>query len=170
MTGMGLDGIWTLVAVAQTERQATLIGEETDQADLYAWLNARDDALADATGPASGLELRIDVDDGFAERRTGTPVVPWFDAEGVLADEVLPFAGALLHAPGGAYLRPAEIASWAIPVDGRHGPAVLRYDDGDTKIADGVHRLDDRLVRTVNVVTDELYLTRIVLVYARAAP
>ena len=41
----------------------------------------------------------------------------------------------------------------------------LRYDDGYTMIAEWLERSDNRLVRTVNVVTDELYLDRIVMVY-----
>ena len=45
--------------------------------------------------------------------------------------------------------------------------AVLRYDDGDTKISDGLRLKEGRLLRMVNVVTDELYTDRQLVAYQR---
>lgn len=163
---MDIAGTWDLVGVAQAESSAGLIGEETDPADVNAWLNGHDDMLLPGAGTASGLRFRIE-NAVFHEELTGSPSVPWFDAEGVLAEEVVPFNGRLIHSADGLYLRPADSPSWAMQADGRHGPAVLRYDDGDTKIADSLRIVGTQLVRTVNVVTDELYLNRIVLIYVR---
>jgi hypothetical protein len=163
---MDIAGTWELIGFAETQSTARLIGEDTDPADIDAWLNRHDDSLLSDAEAASGLRLRIDAGN-FTEERTGSPSVSWFDAEGVLAEEVAPFDGTLIRTEDGIYLRPAVIPSWAMPVDGRHGPAVLRYDDSDTKIAESLHLAGERLMRTVNVVTDELYLNRVVLIYAR---
>lgn len=159
-------GTWQLIATARSDSEIAFIGEEPDPAGVADWLNGR--SAAGATVPAAGLLLEIQPNGRFTERRTGTPAVDWFDAEGVLADKPSPFDGTVLQSGLTAYLRPDDIASWARPEDGRYAPAVLRYDDGDTKIADSVTRDGPNLLRTVNVVTDELYLTRVVLVYAPA--
>jgi hypothetical protein len=162
-------GPWRLVGTAQAEGQASLIGDDSDPAEIDAWLNGDGADLIARLGPASGLALVL-LDDGtFSERVTGAPALAWFDREGVLSDDVTPFDGMMIEAGQRAYLRPGEMPSWARPVEGRHGPAVLRYDDGDTKIADGLAIVGAQLLRTVNVVTDELYFTRVVMVYARAA-
>jgi hypothetical protein len=130
------------------------------------WLNGFDASLVATAKATSGMTLSIAADGTFTERVSGKPDVYWFDEEGVLAD-VTPFDGLIVHNVQGSYLRPLNIAKWAIPVDGRYGLAVLRYDDGDTKISDCVRSSDGRLIRTINVVTDELYLDRIVIVYER---
>jgi hypothetical protein len=160
-------GAWCLTAMAQHSAEAGLIGEDSDPADIDAWLNDADGSGADGETAVAGLTLTIATDARFTERSDGHPAVPWFDAEGVLAEEVAPFDGVMIGSGDVRYLRPDRIASWALPVEGRHGAAALRYDDGDTKIADSVRLVDSRLVRTVNVVTDELYLNRVVLIYAR---
>ena len=51
----------------------------------------------------------------------------------------------------------------------RHGHALLRYDDGDTRISDGLRLQGTRLLRTMNVVTDELYTDRQLFAYERRA-
>ena len=43
-----------------------------------------------------------------------------------------------------------------------------RYDDSDTVICDFVELKDDRLLRTVNVLTDGRYKNVILMVYERA--
>ncbi len=168
MPDTALIGTWTLIAAAETDAEVDLIGEDSDPEGINDWLNGTDDGLVDEAEPTSGLTLAIAADGSFTERLTGTPDVAWYDEEGVLQDAAEPFDGRMVDTGAGGYLRPDEIASWAIPAEGRHGAAVLRYDDGDTKIADGVARRGDHLVRTVNIVTDELYLTRVVMLYAPA--
>lgn len=160
-------GEWRLVGFTQATGEAKLIGEESDQADIDAWLNGSGEDLAGLAEPAEGLSLTIGEDLTLSEQRHGSPRVTWFDAEAVLVEEVVPIDGPLLGDGAVRYLRPDSIASWAVPVEGRHGAAVLRYDDGDTKIVDAFSLSGERLVRTVNVVTDELYFNRAVLLYAR---
>ena len=40
-----------------------------------------------------------------------------------------------------------------------------RYSDGDTMVCDTLRRAGDDLIRQVSVITDELYIDRIVLIY-----
>jgi hypothetical protein len=139
----------------------------SDPDDIRAWLNGGDDALVAAAQPAKGLTLSIARDGGFSEERTGAAAVPWFDADGVLEHQAVPFAGTATPVGEMLYLRLVETKSWATPTEGRYAPALLRYDDEDTKVSDALTLAGDRLVRTMNVVTDELYLNRVVLLYAR---
>ncbi|MGF7147113.1 hypothetical protein FHS96_000722 [Sphingomonas zeicaulis] len=170
MHHVDVKGDWHLVGFAQASGEAGLIGEESDQADIDAWLNGSGEALAASALPIAGLSLTIDADMNLTERCDGTPKLTWFDAEGVLVEDVTPINGPLIGTGPVRYLRPDTIASWAVPRDGRHGPAILRYDDGDTKIVDAFALAGEQLVRTVNVVTDELCFNRAALFYARDEP
>lgn len=158
-------GSWQLVGRASSRADA-----DTDGAAAQ-WLDGIDDTLADravAEGAASGLLLAIAPDGTFTERASGPVALPWFDAEGVLQAQAEPFDGRYAIDRDRAALQPDRIPGWATPVAGRHGAARLRYDDGDTQVADHVRRRQELLVRTVSVVTDGAYLDRTVLVYARS--
>ena len=141
-----------------------------DSDDVARWLNGGDGGIAAAAPETAGLLLTITHAGSFTERVTGRPGVDlWFDAGGMLTDGVSsPFDGSVVDNGQVAWLRPRGLPPFARPVQGRYAPAVLRYDDGDTRIADGLRVVGADLVRTVNVVTDELYLDRVVLVYRRA--
>jgi hypothetical protein len=163
-----IQGEWRLVASGSVNSQIAFInGEEPDPNGVSDWLNGIDDTLLDTAKATSGLTLSIASDGTFAEHISGNPEVYWFDVEGVLQAEVSPFNGVIVGSDQEVYLRPINIAKWASPVERQYGRAVLRYDDGDTKISDRVRTLGDRLIRTVNVVTDELYLDRVLIVYER---
>ncbi|WP_221645468.1 hypothetical protein, partial [Nostoc sp. UCD120] len=60
-----------------------------------------------------------------------------------------------------------DLVSWAVPSD-EVNKKKLRYDDGDTKIADSIEVQGEQLIRTISVVTDELYLDRVIIVYKKA--
>ncbi len=62
---------------------------------------------------------------------------------------------------------PNGVSDWSRHALNRHGQALLRSDDGDTKISDGLGLRGTRLLRTMNVVTDELYVNRQLLAYER---
>ena len=111
--------------------------------------------------------MPIDPDGRFAESPTPEIEGNWFDVEGVLADGSEPMSGTLTLAGDRAWLQPDGIPRWSEHALNRHGAAVLRYDDGDTKISDGLRLKEGRLLRTVNVVTDELYTDRQLVAYQR---
>ena len=77
----------------------------------------------------------------------------------------MPFGGVIKSNKHGTFIQPKEINSIGLPTE-EYG-AILRYDDGDTKICDRISLHEHNLIRTVNTVTDELYLDRTILVYKR---
>ncbi len=163
-----LIGRWTLSSAISTNDQIPVIENEPDPEGVSRWLNGTDVEVVKQSEPTSGLEFEITPDGRFTEQITGKANVMWFDAEGVLT-EVTPFGGTVVSNDQGVYLIPDDVPNDARPIDGRYGKAILRLDDGDTKICDGLCLLNDHLVRTVNVVTDELYLNRVVIVYTRSS-
>jgi hypothetical protein len=163
-----MQGTWILVASGSSRSEVEFLdNDEPDPHGVSKWLNGFDDGLIKEAKATSGLTLTVESDGTFAERAEGAPKVDWFDEEGVLQAQVTPFDGVIVTTADVSFLRPVEIASWALPVEGRYGTSVLRYDDGDTKISDGIRVIDGRLIRTVNVATDDLYLDRVVIVYER---
>jgi hypothetical protein len=159
-------GQWDLVGSVAINSEIAFIDGEPDPNGVANWLNGFDASLQDQIKPTAGLRLEIRPDARFTEQMSGQPAVYWFDEEGVLTD-VAPFDGHLVETDQGLYLRPDEISEWAMPTEGEYGQAVLRLDDGDTKISDNLRLNNGYLLRTVNVVTDELYLDRILIVYTR---
>lgn len=155
MSIKALTGTWSLTHRAETESEVEFIGEETDPTGVPRWLEGSGrDLLAEAT-PCEGLTLIVSAEGEVKESTTGAATFPWFDAEGVLEDKALPFDGHLVLL--GDAIR--------LLLPGETGP--LRYDDGDTMIADRFELDGNRLLRSVSVVTDELYLSRHLFVYAR---
>lgn len=159
-----LVGSWVLIGSVAINSEVTFIGEETDPNGVRDWLNGRADELVGQVETVKGLTLTIADNGTFTEVKTANPNITWYDQEGVLESEVEPFNGTVVLKGEGAFLVAKEIPNWAQPTVNDDGVA-LRYDDGDTMIAEWLERSDNRLVRTVNVVTDELYLDRIVMVY-----
>ena len=164
-----MQGRWQLAARHFIQSEVENLDEEglAPQSALGEWLNGNAlDMLADVW-ETQGLLLDIHADGSFTEQLTGTPKIIWFAADGCMSDPE-PFAGQCTMVGNLGYLLPPEIDRWAIPKEGEFAPALLRYDDGDTMISEHVMLDRGRLLRCVNVVTDELYLNRVLLVYDRA--
>ena len=155
-------------------RQGEIIEErDPDKREpvLAAWLAGDDHRRAADAAPASGLELAIGAGGRFTERRTGDARIWWYDEDGVetMADAV-PFDGYAVERGGHRYLRPAldpQAMSVRLKRDERFPGIALRIDDGDTLLADRIDRDGDRLLRTMSVVTDEAYPSRLTLIYHR---
>lgn len=160
-----LVGTWNLIGSLSISSEIQLTGEDSSTQSVNEWLRGKSDELVDSLESTQGLILTILADGRFVEEKTGNPNVPWYDQEGVLQSEVTPFHGYLRVDPAGAHLMPDDVPSWATPE--QKSGLTLRYDDGDTKISDRIERRDDRLIRTVSVVTDELYLDRTLMVYGK---
>ncbi|WP_435234818.1 hypothetical protein ACR30L_13755 [Psychromonas sp. PT13] len=156
-------GVWLLIGSVSINSEINFIGEEPDPKGVTDWLNDSGEELIDKIQATSGLTLSVSADRTFTEVKQGSPSIYWFSDEGVLESEVIPFNGVVKTNEYGAFLQPEDIPSWATPTN-NYG-VILRYDDGDTKISDHIYIREDKLVRTINVVTDELYLDRIVVVY-----
>jgi len=156
-------GTWVLIGSISINNEIAFIGEEPDLDGVKNWLNESGKELIEDVKGTEGLKLVIAPDGKFKEIREGNPDVYWFSSEGVLEDEVMPFNGTVKNNEYGYFLIPKEVPTWATPKI-EYG-VILRYDDGDTKISDQIFQHEGNLVRTINVVTDEAYLDRIVIVY-----
>ena len=88
-----------------------------------------------------------------------------FDVGGVQVNDYEPMEGEIIESDGFAFLHPKGVPEWA--ESNATDSLVLRYDDGDTKVSDNLRLVDNFLVRQISVVTDEIYLERIVLIYSR---
>jgi hypothetical protein len=161
-----LGGTWILIGSTAIAATIEFSEEEPNSSGVKDWLNGTAAELVDRIEPTAGLTLSIDLSNQFTEVRVGEPQVSWFSSEGVLENEVIPFNGFVKFYRKIAYLTATAAPKWAVPAKAKYG-AILRYDDGDTKICDRIELMGDKLIRTVNVVTDELYLDRIAIVYAR---
>ncbi|WGV26167.1 hypothetical protein [Halotia branconii] len=162
-----LIGTWLLTGSISIKSEIKFIGDELDANGVENWLNSNSNNLIAQVEATQGLTLTISSDGKFSEERTGAPKVYWFDFEGVLQSEVIPFNGHLSFYDSKAFLLLDELVSWAVPSD-KVNKKKLRYDDGDTKIADSIEVQGEQLIRTISVVTDELYLDRVIIVYKRA--
>ncbi|MBH8555819.1 hypothetical protein I8751_26425 [Nostocaceae cyanobacterium CENA357] len=161
-----LIGIWLLTGSISINSQIKFFGDEPDPNGIENWLNSNSNNLIAQVEATEGLTLTISSDGKFSEERTGTPKVYWFDKEGVLESEVIPFNGHLSFYDSKVFLLVDDLPSWAVPSD-EVNKKKLRYDDGDTKIADSIEVQGEQLIRTISVVTDELYLDRVIVVYKR---
>ena len=162
-----LVGRWSVVGSASVNGEIPFVGDDPDPDGVSGWLNGTGEELEGSIASTSGLELEVSQDGLFSEHLTGQPKIEWFDVEGVLCDGVVPSNGALVEGEMLVYLQPNGIPSWSVHKKKRYGKALLRYDDGDTKICDCLRLKGDRLIRTVNVVTDELYTNRVLMAYEK---
>jgi hypothetical protein len=157
-------GIWNLFGTFSENGEFEIIEDIEKYRQIYeAWLIAEDYSNLDKLSIVNGLELTINDDGTFTESKTGNPNIDWYDEEGVLDNRVTPFNGVFKVLDNRAFLFPQEIASWAISADSDR----IRYDDSDTKICDSLRIVKGNLIRTVSVITDELYTTRIILGYQK---
>lgn len=143
-------------------------------AQIASWLAGEDHDRLETAAPASGLVLHLAGDGRFRERSHGRArIAAWYDADGVeeTGPRITPFDGRVLERGGVRYLRPeftpAERET-RLKRERPHPGIALRIDDGDTLLADRIDLDGDRLLRTVSVVTDEAYLSRLTLIYRSA--
>lgn len=92
----------------------------------------------------------------------------WYESEGAQIESPNPTKGMTRHVPGrdAVFLHPSEVPSWMTRSRDNERDS-LRYDDGDTLICDLVRMENGSLVRIISVVTDEIYLNRIIAVHKR---
>lgn len=166
-----INGRWELVAVAAAEHiEVGYDDGYTTLDDLRLpidefnrrWLAGETLGGEPPFAQLTGLTLTID-GDTFTE--TGAAEVPWFDDEGVLEPAAVPFDGTVATSPAGTFLLTGEgrQAGAFTDADTLH----LRCDDGDTAITDLVTVEEGELRRTMSVITDEMYPSRIRLTYRR---
>jgi hypothetical protein len=160
---------WTLVKSFSTTVEILFEAEFPDRdvsEQIDDWLYGNSYNLRDDAKLTTGLTLKIDANGAFSEENIGNPQISWFDREGVLDDKVVTFSGIIKTEDRIGYLNleqsEAKTISNTVPM------ARVRYDDGDTIICDKVEVIDKSLVRTISVVTDELYLDRTMLIYEKS--
>lgn len=156
-------GVWLLTGATAVDDEVDLDGLPVEE-QIDEWLYGARYDLMDEAEPVEGLKLTIHPDGTFTEAKTGSLRLPWYDREGVLDEEVVPFSGMLKTEATVMYLHLEEPISWASSEDAIRAVRV-RYDDGDTTICDRLAIVNHQLVRTMSVVTDELYLNKLLLIY-----
>jgi hypothetical protein len=127
------------------------------------WLRGEDYANLENLTEVEGLRLEIEDAKIFSETKTGKPQIEWFDEEGVSVSNFKPFNGVYKIFDERAFLTLKEPSSLSFTLD----PERIRYDDGDTKICDSLRIVNENLIRTISVITDELYTNRIILSYRK---
>jgi hypothetical protein len=161
-------GNWYLAGTFNENGQFEIIDDiEEYRRNYEVWLRAEDHSNLDKLLQVNGLQLAINEDGTFTETKIGNPdlgLVEWFDAEGVADSQTTPFDGIYKIFYDRAFLTVEDVSSWAISDD----PERIRLDDGDTKICDSLRIIGEDLIRTVSVITDELYTTRVFLKYRKA--
>lgn len=152
-------GQWRLVARAEATADLMPDGSE-GFLKTERWLEGEGPDLLDSTHPASGLALTLNAAGEVTEEASPEAVFEWFDAEGVLESQAVPYSGRLQPHLGKLFLK----------TDGSEGPT--RYGDGDTTIAEFFTLRSapkPQLIRTVSVETDGIYGNRQVYLYEREA-
>jgi len=158
-------GTWLLMGSVSYRSELEIIDGRRDPMGVLNWLNGKGDNSISEIIPAKGLTLTIAESGSFQEEKTGEPEIKWFNASGELS-KVQTFSGKVSFHRSRAYLIANNIPDWAKPY-GKVNKAKLRYDDGDTKITDLLEIRDKKLVRTINVVTDEMFFDRVIIVYQK---
>ncbi|TWT72626.1 hypothetical protein [Crateriforma conspicua] len=152
-------GSWDLIRYAHTVGE---IPNEDDGSAIHAWLQGSDKGSLGSDTERTGLQLSIE-GESFSEQVSAFSSL-MFDVEGVQVNDYQPMSGKILVINGLGFLMPEGVPEYALPINVAFP---LRYDDGDTKVCDTVRVFDDVLVRQLSVVTDELYLDRMTLLYYR---
>jgi hypothetical protein len=156
-------GTWILVGNFSENGSFEILDDIEEYRRLYEkWLCEKPSVNLENFVESSGLRLELNTDGTFSETKTGEPQIEWFDEEGVLNNQVSPFSGVYKIFDDRAFLTLSE------PVSEPFDFERMRYDDGDTKICDGLQIIDEYLIRTVSVITDELYKDRVFLRYKKS--
>jgi hypothetical protein len=157
-------GQWELVGAASA---ATSIGFVPPSFEVeFAQLSREALELVPKIEPTSGLSLKIMNSDRFMQVVSGHPNVTWYDVEGMLENQVIPFDGSCTMTDNRLYLIADQRPNWAISKD-KTRQKFFRYDDGDTVVCDFVELIQGQLHRTVNVLTYSLYKSQILMVFER---
>ncbi|MCA9173834.1 MAG: hypothetical protein KDB14_05040 [Planctomycetales bacterium] len=159
-------GVWVIAEAASQHDELALV-EATFKAEFEAIGGSALDLLPE-TKPTSGLSLTITSSNRFTQAVTAEPRVDWFDVQGVLAEQVVPFDGWCSHIEDRLYLIADGRPSWATSKD-EAKRSFFRYDDGDTVICDFVELAGGKLLRTVNVLTDGQYISRTLISFERSS-
>lgn len=162
-------GTWHLTASTTINSEISFVGEEPDPNGVNNWLKGNGQELIEKAETTSGLSLKISSNGSFIEEKNADTKVDRFDGEGVLSLDAFTLTGTLKSNSYGVFLEQSSIPSWANSSTSapEKYDAFVRFDDGDTKISDSIEIQGNTLIRTVNVVTDELYLMRVVYLYTR---
>jgi hypothetical protein len=160
-------GTWQLVAATSINCEIPIIHESDHESvptiTIDEWLYGNSHALIRQAPLNFGLRLQINADATFTETGTNGLPLTWFDVEGVLTERAIPFDGVINCDVDVLYLHAALSDSYTDPVRAHR----VRYDDGDTIVCDRAELIQGRLVRTMSVVTDELYADRSILIYQK---
>lgn len=156
-------GTWILIASSTLNSEISFTNGVPDPNGVRNWLNGSGKDLIEKAELASGLSLTILPDGSFIEEKNSETKVDWFDDEGVLNSDPYTYTGTLMSNTYGVFLEQSSDPRFATSTD-KYG-SFVRYDDGDTKISDSIARKEAVLIRTVNVVTDEAYLMRVIYIY-----
>jgi hypothetical protein len=160
-------GNWFLAGTYSENGQFEIIEDDEKYRRNYeSWLIAEDYSNLDKLVGVEGLHLTINEDGTFTESKIGDSQIgwiEWFDEEGVSDSNTTPFSGIYKIFDNRAFLTVEDMSSWAISND----PERIRRDDGDTKICDSLRLVEGKLIRTVSVITDELYSTRVIYSYKK---
>ncbi|QDT18117.1 hypothetical protein [Alienimonas californiensis] len=174
MSGVeALVGQWTLIAAVQITDELPVEDEGVAGGrppEMAAWLRGDGGDLAPNGSPAAGLTLTVRADGRFEERFLRAAelgvTVEFYDRHGIATLPPEPFDGRLRTIDGKAWAAPTGDGPPLIASD----DSPVRYDEGDTVVSEQFSVREGRLLRTQNVVTDELYLSRSVFIYDRATP
>ncbi|QEG38931.1 hypothetical protein [Roseimaritima ulvae] len=163
-----LEGEWELVGYFHKtdEIEYDDADDGSNVTEIRAWLQGAEptNASLEAAQPRAGLQLAIQRG-AFRESVENFSEL-MFDVSGVQVNDYQPMSGQLATINSVAFLVPEGVPEFA-----RTEPAediVVRYDDGDTLVCDSMRIVDGMLVRQTSVVTDEIYLERMLLMYRRA--
>lgn len=158
-------GIWYLNGSCNSFGQFEILDDIEEYRRIYEkWLRGEDYENLGNLTKAEGLLLEINADGTFTESKTGDPQIEWFDEEGISESRITPFNGIYKIFDERAFLT-LETPSTLSDTDDSER---IRYDDGDTKVCDSLRVIDEDLIRTVSVITDELYTTRVLMRYLKS--
>ncbi|MEO1529540.1 MAG: hypothetical protein AAFX06_29300 [Planctomycetota bacterium] len=153
-------GNWHVVGYDHLNGELSLFDGEPRAEDLRSWLVGSNETKPAVTA-AGGMKIEIH-ETAFCESVTEFSRL-MFDIEGVQVNDYQPMAGRLHIVEQVGFLLPDEVPEYASPsID---SGVACRYSDGDTIVCDTLRCAGDVLIRQVSVITDELYLDRIVLAY-----
>ncbi len=157
-------GQWLLCATAETVFDVTL--DSISFASKFDHIGVSADLSAMDLTSTNGMIVRIFADGQFSQCFSDCPVLDWYDQEGVLDHPVNAFDGWTFCDHDRIYFNTNEKPEWSH----KHSdadPKRCRYDDGDTTICDFAELVDGRLLRTLNVMTDDSYVNRVAMLYVR---
>lgn len=159
-------GTWDLNGSFDNHGQFEIIKDIEEYRRIYErWLRDEDYENLENLNKADGLRLEIKSDGTFTESKTGNPQLEWFDEDGVSVSKITPFDGIYKIYDDRAFLTLQTPSNLSYTND----PERIRYDDGDTKVCDSLRIVGEDLIRTVSVITDELYTIRILMRYTRSS-